>query len=917
MKAGRPYEFGLDLLRITAMGMAFILHFYYENGFYYQPVSSASMIFHVALRDICFCCVPLFLMITGYLKCGQEWKKGYYRSLGPVMISWLIISLLCGTFRVLFEHQQWTLKDWFTQLTGFEMTSYSWYLNMYFGLFLLSPFINLVWNKLETREKRQRLLALLMLITFCATTVNAVIKTLPDYWTGLWPFAYYLLGCYIKTYRPTLQIRLGIPVMIGTAGIYAVLNMITGGRAGFTKGYGPSYGNILGMGLTVLVFCTLYQSDCRLEKIRSTVKKLAPLALNMILASRIFTTLLFPQRYTNYGPDQYLFQGIWRIGLSLAASWCIASPVHCFSHWLISRAPSLYHQEKERIRVRQAVIFSCILAGLVLLLWKCRYGFGNIDEAFYLTIPIRLCLGDALLVEEWHVSQLSSLLLYPIMWVYRLFFGTSQQGIVLHFRYIYVGVQFAVSIFLYSRWKRLSEWGALPAAIVFLLFAPYGISALSYNSMGIICVVLSLTVFVTGRRHRYVQEIISGILFAGAVLCCPSFVIVYFLYGAAVIISRTFFCRKKGIGDGFLAPARFLRVTGGCAVLAVIFAVFVLSRTSGTRILQSIPEIMGDSAHSLNGWWYRIWHSVSYVLGGKEEIAFCSALFFLLLVWSAFDRKRMQRRWLYWLLGCGIVFAHMVCTIQNSTLINAVTVSVTLLPLLSMILIRDEKITGIFWSIWLPGVLYSLCITMVSNQSYLAMQTGLVVSSAAGILIVARTIRTLLEEDSGEWWLPVRRFLLMVSGVIFIGVMLGSEGWHRYSDVFWGGDVTAQTEAVTEGPEAGLYVTKDKMEKYEAVRTDFQLIQEREPEAESAALLTDQCWYYLFSDWEYGAYSAWLSVGHVDVAERLIHYYDMNPHKLPDLILADKDLSLDWQALAEQLGYSIKYDSQLFHVLRR
>ena len=27
------------------------------------------------------------------------------------------------------------------------------------------------------------------------------------------------------------------------------------------------------------------------------------------------------------------------------------------------------------------------LAVLSLLLWKCRYGYANIDEAFYLTIP--------------------------------------------------------------------------------------------------------------------------------------------------------------------------------------------------------------------------------------------------------------------------------------------------------------------------------------------------------------------------------------------------------------------------------------------------------------------------------------------------------------------------------------------------
>ena len=35
----------------------------------------------------------------------------------------------------------------------------------------------------------------------------------------------------------------------------------------------------------------------------------------------------------------------------------------------------------------------------VLLFVKCRYGYASRDEAFYLTIPYRLCQEDALLVN--------------------------------------------------------------------------------------------------------------------------------------------------------------------------------------------------------------------------------------------------------------------------------------------------------------------------------------------------------------------------------------------------------------------------------------------------------------------------------------------------------------------------------------
>ena len=66
-----------------------------------------------------------------------------------------------------------------------------------------------------------------------------------------------------------------------------------------------------------------------------------------------------------------------------------------------------------RIRLTRAdgLFFLLFAAALALALWKVPYGFGWYDEAFYLTIPHRLTLGDALFLDEWHLSQMSGLLL--------------------------------------------------------------------------------------------------------------------------------------------------------------------------------------------------------------------------------------------------------------------------------------------------------------------------------------------------------------------------------------------------------------------------------------------------------------------------------------------------------------------------
>ena len=84
------------------------------------------------------------------------------------------------------------------------------------------------------------------------------------------------------------------------------------------------------------------------------------------------------------------------------------------------------------------------------LFWKCKFGFAHIDESFYLTIPFRLCQGDSLILHEWHLSQLSSFLLYPVVWLYRVFFPNT-VGVLYHFRLIFTFVWVVVSLFIFFR----------------------------------------------------------------------------------------------------------------------------------------------------------------------------------------------------------------------------------------------------------------------------------------------------------------------------------------------------------------------------------------------------------------------------------------------------------------------------------
>ncbi len=138
------------------------------------------------------------------------------------------------------------------------------------------------------------------------------------------------------------------------------------------------------------------------------------------------------------------------------------------------------------------VLFLCCC---VLILYKCRYGYAYSDECFYLTIPYRLIQGDSLFRHEWNGIQMSGFLLYPAVSLYLRAVG-STEGIVLVFRYLYAILHITSALILYSKLKRKTEIGA---SVLAVLYAPYGVMALSYNSLGLGTIILIIASF-----HSYV-----------------------------------------------------------------------------------------------------------------------------------------------------------------------------------------------------------------------------------------------------------------------------------------------------------------------------------------------------------------------------------------------------------------------------
>ena len=98
-------------------------------------------------------------------------------------------------------------------------------------------------------------------------------------------------------------------------------------------------------------------------------------------------------------------------------------------------------------RMDAAAVF-CLLFYTVYFLYLAPRGIHNVDESYYLTVPHRLLFGDRLIVDDWHVSQLSSIFQYPFFFLYSRVTGGT-DGIILYFRYVYIVIQLLFCIWLY------------------------------------------------------------------------------------------------------------------------------------------------------------------------------------------------------------------------------------------------------------------------------------------------------------------------------------------------------------------------------------------------------------------------------------------------------------------------------------
>lgn len=199
-------KLNIDLLKCIAIVFVVGVHFFLHTNYYGQSFTFKSIFLSSFIWMILMTCVPLFIMTTGYLMKDKTYSEDYFIKLLPVIGIYALTAAVYTFFDMRVVNEKY-LGKLFENI--FSFSHYAWYVNLYIGLYMLIPFLNAGFNSLTSRKNQVVVLGILVLFTIVPPTLSLLNNNeqnfmilphiIPDYWKGLWPITYYLLGAFLAS----------------------------------------------------------------------------------------------------------------------------------------------------------------------------------------------------------------------------------------------------------------------------------------------------------------------------------------------------------------------------------------------------------------------------------------------------------------------------------------------------------------------------------------------------------------------------------------------------------------------------------------------------------------------------------------------------------------------------------------------
>lgn len=543
------------------------------------------------------------------------------------------------------------------------------------------------------------------------------------------------------------------------------------------------------------------------------------------------------------------------------------------------------------------VAAATLTLSFVFLLWTALTDSTIPDEAFYITIPMRLINGDGLFTDEWHLSQLSAVILYPLI---KLFFTISggTQGIILYVRLLFVIMQTVTGAIIYRNLRKYAICAIL-ISVSFSMFSVFSLNTLSYNTMGVsLLIILICVIYSAIEKPSTAKMIISGTLISLFILCQPFGVILYGIYFVAVCV---FYLLKKAKNRNIPYPltikSLLMTIAGILPVLAFFFYLLLKNSDFGT-IFECIPGILSDMEHM----------EIAENMGNKTfslfqfftDMTLAAGIvpIIILIVCSvcALILKKKNKYISIFIVLTGLViftsvfFFHYYFSGETA---DTADINFFFLPFALagpvFYLLPEKKNHKVLILFWCTGIVYALFMTVSSNVRLHTSVNGYIISSAATLLFAKDLFCEIKSKEATENKSAAGNKFTKIVTLLLALTVFGASAFHSTEIVLRHTRLQhafVRTK-MTDGIFAGIKLPSEQALLYTNLKNDAKKIKEILSPDDRIFVCENIPSIYLEENFYIGAFSGWFieeQLAYPEIRNRFRDYYSIFPENIPDYI---------------------------------
>ncbi|MBO5333536.1 MAG: hypothetical protein J6B37_05420 [Clostridia bacterium] len=544
-------------------------------------------------------------------------------------------------------------------------------------------------------------------------------------------------------------------------------------------------------------------------------------------------------------------------------------------------------------------IFIVALIGGLLLHLACIYSADHFaDETFHPTISLRIIKGDSLAIDEWHLTQFSSLFLYLPVRIW-LSIKNSTEGIILFLRYFYLVIHTTVTVGIYAFFRKNKIW-AVAAALMFYTQVPLRFLSPNHHSLlSIFLLLLTITLVMIYTNENRLLYIFAGFCFGCCCVNNPFECMLFGVYILACIIWRVKakkynkklvtlsedeaykLTQKCEILNKYFGKNAFCMFFVGICIIATISIVFFYA-TGGTfiKLLYNIPYFLEDRGHDIFrtplesfieklGFTLQCFNTISF------NLPFLLPVFYTVLL---IDKKRKNSTHkLFYIFFSFILATFYIISITISSVKNSRCLAIALpLIIVSTVcyILTENKNKKLFYCMWLPGLVANV-IQYLASGMHLSTMWVMTISNIAGVFFMKDFIAELTPNEN-----TVKNLRKVCQGLLCTGICL--QLVFQGCIYLIGRTVNiAEYKELESGPYAGLLLEEQNYNRNISMMDDLDIIKSRTNADDPVLIISEFSWMYLYIERPFATYSAWQPVLELS---RLRDYYNEHPEKLPKYI---------------------------------